>query len=123
MKILLIILRLIFWPIKFFIDLLYGPPTSNLVGYAWYERNQYQKLIDSSQDNIAELVPTFDTWRNRADENIKDMEAKGWIVFKVKVDVAALNKWLKDNGLENVVENRERYVNHRMKEFLSKSIV
>ena len=82
MKILLILFRLIFFPIKLLSDLIYGPTKPNLVAYAWYDKNQYQKFLDSSKDDIAELVPTFDGWLKKAEENIENYKNKGWIIAR-----------------------------------------
>ena len=59
MKIIIRIIRLIFLPIRILNNLIYGHPESTIVGYAWYTKDEYQKFLDSAQDELDILVPTY----------------------------------------------------------------
>jgi hypothetical protein len=54
---------------------------------------------------------------------IHTYEGKGTIIFKVTVEMKELETWLKDKGLLNTGENRQEYVNYRMREFLKNAII
>ncbi len=121
--IILILLRLIFYPIKILSNLIYGTRKANIVGYAWYSKKEYPKLIASAKDDLSEIVPTYKLWQPIADEAIEKFQKKGCLVFKVNIEVKLLEKWLRSNGLINTCENRQHYVNSRLRDFLENSII
>ena len=88
---------------------------ANIVGYAWYLKDEYSKLIDSFDDTMDEIVPTYDMWKERADKNIQSFFDKGWVVVKVNMEIDELEKWLLNNGLFNTADNRQGYVNYRLR--------
>ena len=117
-KIIIIIIRIIFFPIKILNNLIYGNPARTIVGYAWYSRHEYQVFLDSAEDDLDTLVPTYIAWKTNADKRVAEMKEKGWLVFKVQIRMNELNAWLTKNSLVNISENRERYVDERLVKFL-----
>jgi len=118
MRMIATIFKLIFLPIRFLNNLIYGSPAQTIVGYAWYTKDEYQKFLDSAEDDLDILVATFDSWKRNADKRVEEMNKKGWIVFKVQIRMDELNAWLTRNFLTNISENREKYVDYRLTKFL-----
>ena len=118
MRMIATIIKLIFLPIRFLNNLIYGSPTNTIVGYAWYSKGEYQKFLDSAKDDLDILVATYDLWKRNADKRVEEMKEKGWIVFKVQIRMDDLSAWLKNNFLINISENREKYVDYRLGKFL-----
>ena len=110
------IIKVILFPVRIQNNIIYGRSPSAVVGYAWYSREEYKKVIEASKDELGILVATYDKWKNTADRNVKKMKDKGWIVIKVKVKSDDLQKWL-NKLLVNISENREKYVDYRLNEF------
>ena len=119
----LFILRIVFYPVTILNNIIYGPSNPNIVGYAWYSKEGYRTLIESSDDRLDEIVPTYDLWRERADKFIDTYEKKGWIIIKVEIEMKELETWLSNYGLLNIGENRQKYVNYRMRQFLKTAII
>lgn len=119
----LFIIRALFYPVKILNKIIYGPSNPNIVGYAWYSKDGYRTLIESSDDNLDEIVPTYALWKEKADSFIDTYEKKGWIIIKVKVEIKELEIWLSNDGLLNIGENRQKYVNYRMRQFLKNAVI
>ena len=98
MKFLLNIIKVILFPVRILNNIIYGRSSSAVVGYAWYSREEYKKVIEASKDELGILVGTYDKWKDTADRKIKGMKDKGWIVIKVKVKSDDLQKWLEIRG-------------------------
>ena len=122
-SVVLSLLRIILFPLKIVVYFIYPDARPTTVGYAWYPKDEYQKLIDSSRDNLEELVPTYDLWKTKADENIEYYRNKGYLVVKVNIQVKELDKWLLANALPNTGENRQKYVNLKMKKFFENGVI
>ena len=99
-------------------NLIYSNPDRTIVGYAWYTRHEYQVFLDSAEDDLDTLVPTYTAWKANADKRVSEMKEKGWLVFKVQIRMDELNAWLTKNSLVNISENRERYVDYILANFL-----
>lgn len=113
--------RIIFYPFKIICNLVYGK--TNIVGYAWYSKEEYRKLIDSFDDKMDEIVPTYDLWKDLADKRIQSFFDEGWVVIKVNIEVNELEKWLRNNGFLNTVDNRQKYVDYRLRNFLDDALI
>ena len=123
MKFLLNIIKVILFPVRILNNIIYGRSSSAVVGYAWYSREEYKKVIETSKDELGILVATYDKWKDTADRTIKKMKDEGWIVIKVKVKSDDLQKWLNKNYLVNISENREKYVDYRLHEFFDDALI
>ena len=122
-KCILLLLRILFYPFRILCNLIYGINSPNIVGYAWYSKEEYQKLIDYSDDRMDEIVPTYELWKVKAQKNLDSYQRKGWIIIKVAVAIKELKSWLRNNGLINIGANRQRYVNHRLRHFLENAVI
>jgi|GEM_PF-2307895 len=120
---LVIIIRLVFFPIKILNRIIYGPSNPNIVGYAWYSKEDYSALIESSDDRLDVVTPTYDLWKKKADKFIEFYEKKGWLIIKVTVELKELKVWLSKHELLNTGENRQKYVDYRMRQFLENAII
>lgn len=109
---------MIFLPIRLLNNIIYGHGVRTIVGYAWYTRETYAKLIEGSDDELDILIATYDQWKKAADQRIKEMNEKGWLVIKVNIQYDDLKKWLGKNGLANIAQTREQYVDERLENFL-----
>jgi len=118
MKIILIIIRIIFIPIKIIHRIVYGPSAKNITGYAWYSEAEYKKIIEASEDDLGSLVGSYKKWLEYAEKNIDTIKKMGWIVVKVNITNDNLKIWLKRNQLPNTSENREKYVKEKLQLFL-----
>jgi len=123
MKILLGIIRVIFSPIKIIHSIIFGGGRPNIVGYAWYTKDEYKKIIESSEDDLDILIASFEKWKEIADKYIEDMKGEGLIVIKVNIESHKLERWLRKHNLRNTVESRERYVRQRLRDFLDDAII
>ncbi len=123
MKFFIIILRLVFFPIKIINNLIYGTPPPFIVGYSWYTQKDYGMMIHTAKDDPEFLIPTFEQWKQHAEVQVQGMRDKNWMVFRVRMKNHELSKWLKKNNLVNIVENREQYMNYRLTKFLNNPVI
>ncbi len=123
MKFFIIILRLIFLPIKIINKLIYGTPPPFIVGYSWYTKKDYGMMIQNAEDDPEDLIRTFEQWKQNAEVQVQEMRNKNRMVFRVKIKNHELCKWLKNNNLANTVENREKYLNYRVTKFLNNPVI
>ena len=123
MKILLGIIRVIFSPIKIIHSLIFGGGRPNIVGYAWYTKDEYKKIIESSEDDLDILIASFEKWKEIADKYIEDMKGEGFIVIKVNIESQKLGSWLREQNFRNTSESRQRYVRQRLRDFLDDAII
>lgn len=101
------LIRLICLPIKLLHIIIYGSETPKLIGYAWYSKQEYSKLVNSSEDDKAFLIPTYELWREEADEGVKELIDSGDLVIKINIRIKELKSWLRKHHLPNTVDNRE----------------
>lgn len=121
-NIIILIIRLVFLPVKLVHFLVYGHAAPIIVGYCWYSRKNYEAMVAASDDDKEDLVPTYDLWVERAVQSIETMSAKNLVVVKINVNTPRLLAWLKDNNLSNTRENREKYAAFRIEKFREKGI-
>ena len=122
MKIFIFIIRLCFLPLKLITDLVYGTRAPAILGHSWYSKNEYEKILKTSEDED-DLISSYLEWKENAEQTMAEMRRKGWLVLKVKVRNSDLNKWLKEQGLSNIEENREKFVASRLSEFLDDPVI
>jgi hypothetical protein len=67
------------------------------VAMAWYRRDQWALLRAVSADGPS-LEPTYDEWIIFANKQVRELEAKGFRVHKIEVELAALSKWCEKEG-------------------------
>ena len=67
------------------------------VAIAWYRRDQWELLRAVSADGES-LEQTYDEWIAFASKQVRDLEAKGFRVHKIEVEVNAFTKWCESQG-------------------------
>jgi len=86
------------------------PPDRGLaVGFAWFDREQWQRLTEVAEDRTA-LDDTYDQWLKGARKAFAGLERQGAQIEKVHVKVDALVAWCKTQGLPVNGEARSQYV-------------
>jgi len=89
------------------------PGRALVVGLAWFDRKQWQRLTEVVADRN-ELDATFEQWQQSALEAVRMTERQGQKVEKVHVEVESLVSWCKQNGLPVNGESRAEYVTRLM---------
>ena len=56
-------------------------------------------------------------------QKISRLRNRGWFVLKVRVKSSELNKWLREQKLTNLHENREKFVGTKVAWFLKDSSI
>ena len=115
MKPLLKILKLIFYPLKIVVDILYGTKKPAIVGYSWYSKVEYEKMLKTAQD--AEMILPYDEWKVNAEETVVALRNRGLYIIKVNVKTNELNKWLRHQKLTNLHENRMLFMGNKVAKF------
>jgi hypothetical protein len=67
------------------------------VGFAWFTRQQWQRLTEVVDDRN-ELDDTFEQWERNALTALYKLESQGHSVRKVMVDVETLVAWCRGHG-------------------------
>ena len=116
MKWILTAIRFIFVPLKILSLIIYGPGAPRISGYSWYSRAEYEKMVKTAEDK--ELLRSYESWRETAEQTIGKMRYHGLIVVKIRIRTSELNRWLRENNLKNLSENREMFIGTKLKEFL-----
>lgn len=80
-----------------------------VVGLAWFERRQWQRLSEVVEDR-SELDDSFELWKQSALEAVRLIELEGQKVEKVHVEVESLVAWCKEKGLPVNGKSRAEYV-------------
>jgi hypothetical protein len=72
-------------------------PAGSQVGFAWFTREQWQRLTEVVDDRN-ELDDTFEQWERNALAALYKLESQGHSVRKVMVDVETLVAWCRGRG-------------------------
>ena len=84
-------------------------PKRPIIGVAWYKKDQWNRLLDISED-ASELEETFEEWKSNALKKIKSIEKQGAIVEKIPVDTEELLAWCNTFRLSVNSRSRTEYV-------------
>jgi hypothetical protein len=72
-------------------------PQNLEVAIAWYRRDQWELLRAMSADGQS-LEQTYDEWIAFASKQVRDLEAKGFRVHKIELELNALTRWCESQG-------------------------
>ena len=72
-------------------------PQHSEVAMAWYRRDQWALLRAMSADGQS-LEETYEAWFAFASKQVRDLEAKGFVVHKIEVEMSALARWCESEG-------------------------
>jgi hypothetical protein len=78
---------------------------------AWYDQPQWELLCTLVPDR-GELDDTYAQWRQSARKAIRMIEANGYKVRRMSVDVSALAAWCREHNRPINGEARAEYVVH-----------
>ena len=67
-------------------------PQHSEVAMAWYRRDQWALLRAVSADGQS-LEETYEAWLAFATKQVRDLEARGFLVHKIEVEIGALTRW------------------------------
>ena len=79
-----------------------------VVGIAWYRREDYDRLMSMFSD-AGDLPATFDKWRAKADKAHRVLTRQGLIVAKALVDPETFPDWCRARGMEMDKHARMKY--------------
>jgi len=84
-------------------------PAGSQVGFAWFTREQWQRLTEVVDDR-SELDDTFEQWERNALAALYKLESQGHSVRKVMVDVETFVAWCRGRGRRIDGAARAEYV-------------
>jgi hypothetical protein len=85
------------------------------VGVAWYQPDQWQKLLAASADRD-KLEETYNEWLQEAERVIKELRRQGLHLEKVDVDIEELVSWCRKKKIPVNGEARSMYVAHKLQQ-------
>jgi len=89
--------------------------SSTRVGVAWYQPDQWQKLLAVSVDKD-KLEETYEEWVQDAERVIKELRRQGLYIVKVNVNVEELVAWCQKKKIPVNGEARSRYAAHKLQQ-------
>ena len=78
------------------------------VGLAWWQASQWERLKEISEDR-ENLEDTYEEWRRNASLTIKNLEAQGQNIKKVKINLEELIFWCNDKSISINSGSRAEY--------------
>jgi len=86
-----------------------------LVGVAWYRRQEWQRLLEVSEDRD-ELETIYDEWAAAMPAHMAEIEKAGFKPHKIDVATEDLIAWCRSNG--RVVDGAARadYAAHKLRD-------
>ena len=110
LHVLVLILKLIFLPLKVLTTILYEP--DQIIAYSWYTRAEFNRLMLCADNEEGEgfiLIESYEEWLENAERAVIDYQNRGYIVVRFDINVINLKKWLKAHELANTQKNRQIY--------------
>ena len=93
-----------------------NPADSKMVtGVAWYRPEQWARLREISED-VENLDDTYEEWRQKAEQVLRDSVPPDVILEKVDIDVEEVLAWCNVLGLPMNGQSRSRYVSDRLRQ-------
>jgi diphthamide synthase (EF-2-diphthine--ammonia ligase) len=88
--------------------------STTFIAIAWYKSEQWQRLLDISEDR-AELENTHSEWERNAVQSMRKLMRSGLRLVKISVDVEELLQWcLAENHPVNG-ETRSKYAAEKLR--------
>jgi hypothetical protein len=86
-----------------------------VTGFAWFDREQWQRLREVADDRN-KLDDSFEQWERNASRTFREPQQKGVAIEKVNINVDELVSWCKSRGNPVTSEYRAQYVSIAMRE-------
>jgi hypothetical protein len=83
-------------------------PNLSPVAIAWYRADEWALLRAVSADG-EQLEATYGEWLAFATQHLRDLEAKGFEVLRIDIEIAALVNWCNSQGRPVDGEARAEY--------------
>lgn len=93
--------------------------STNFVAIAWYKPEQWQRLLDISEDR-AGLETTHAEWEKNAVQSMKKLMRGGLRLVKMSVDVEELLQWCLAGNQPVNGETRATYAAEKLREKATK---
>jgi hypothetical protein len=87
-------------------------PSTKRIGIPWYRRDQWHLLRAVAPDS-EQLEPSYPAWEKNASEQIWDLERRGFVVYRVDVDLGELLRWCEIKGLTPDASTRTRFAQEK----------
>ncbi|MGH1469973.1 MAG: hypothetical protein ACRBCS_02180 [Cellvibrionaceae bacterium] len=84
-------------------------------GISWFQPDQWERLIDISEDRD-QLDDTYEDWRRNTSNTIKELESQGQKIKKVKINLEQLIYWCNENNLPINGKSRSQYVTYLLQQ-------
>jgi len=82
-----------------------------IAGICWFQPEQWDRLIDISEDRD-ELDNSYSDWRKNAFSAVQEIESTGVIAKKVKINLEELLLWCNEKSVPVNGESRAEYAAH-----------
>src|SRR5712692_8882300 len=88
-------------------------PAGGVLGLAWYALDQWLLLKNTAADP-EELDDTYGEWLERATQKFEELQAAGYDIRKVNVDVSELTQWCRLRGVPLDGKSRAQFALHKV---------
>ena len=85
------------------------------VAVAWYQPDQWQKLLAVSVDKD-KLEETYEDWRQEAERVIKELRRQGLHILKVDVNIEELVAWCQKKKIRVNGEARSQFAAYKLQQ-------
>jgi hypothetical protein len=87
-------------------------PEGGVLGLAWYTLDQWILLKNTAADR-EELDDTYGEWLEGATQKFEELQAAGYDIRKVNVDVSELTQWCRLRGVPLDGKSRAEFAAHK----------
>lgn len=87
---------------------------SRIMGIAWYQPDQWERLLDISED-ASDLEDTYEEWQSFATKKIKKLKQQGFSVQKVTIDTEELLAWCNAYRIPVNSHSRSEFVTKKLR--------
>ncbi len=81
------------------------------------------KMVEHAKDDSDNLIRSYNEWKENADQRIENMKNSNMRVYKVNINYDEMSFWFCNKDLDNTVESRAAYVDHKFQNFMKDPIV
>jgi len=83
-----------------------------ILAIAWFRSEQWERLLSVSSDQSS-LEGSYEEWRVNAEEQIAGLQAEGFEVKKIEVDVEELVNWCRIKNVPIDGGSRSEFAAHK----------